>query len=419
MHRATILLTLLLAACAAADPPAVGSSSGAIINGSFDYGMDPAVVLVNDQNKNDQNTGSCTGTFITRKVVLTAGHCIVEGSPDHWYIWRADTYDQQTGKFTGLVESTPYKSVKGVTPPDFDLNQFKQGTVTGDVGLILVDRPLAAEVNPMPLTPYRVAAKDIGQPVRFIGFGIRDPNTLSSVLEKLEATTPLGFITDQTLGWNGGEFNVCSGDSGGPSLITYGGVEYVVADTSGHLGTCGSDSLMQRADVYRDFILQFIAANDPQPTTHCGADGVCGTGCTAPDPDCPCAGDGMCTTACTDPDHDPDCAEGCGADGQCQRTGCPAPDPDCGHKQTGETCTTSNDCDSNWCVPSGATKICVPTCDASGGCPSGYSCAHPSNVCMVADSGGGCAVGTGPGGALGGWLALAVAAFAARRRRRS
>jgi hypothetical protein len=397
-------LPLLLAACAGGEP--AGTSSEPIINGDFDYDADPAVVLVNIQNHNDVNLGSCTGTFITRRVVLTAGHCL-EGA-DHFNIWRANTYDQASEQFTGLVEAQPYVSVKSAASPDFDIRQFMQGTVTGDVGLILVNRPLAADASPMPLSPYRLLGSDVGKAIRFIGFGIRDANTTSTVLEKLDATTQVGTINPQTIEW-GGMFNVCSGDSGGPSLINFFGIDYVVSDTSGHSGVCGLNSIMQRTDIYRTFIQQFIAANDPQGTANCGQDGICGTGCSAPDPDCLCAADGMCTTACTDPDHDPDCPMNCGADGQCQRSGCPVPDPDCGTKQTGDTCSSNNECVSGFCV---STK-CVATCDSSGGCPSGFTCTKPSNVCLQGDSGGG-GCGVAPGRAPGGWLALALAALAAR-----
>src|SRR5262249_28035621 len=69
-------------------------------------------------------------------------------------------------------------------------------------------------------------------------------------------------------------------------------------------------------------------------------------------------------------------------------------------KQTGETCAGNNECVSDFCVPSGSSKICVPACGAGGSCPSGFACSQPSNVCLMGGGGRGRAAAPGPRGAL-------------------
>src|SRR5258708_38959415 len=116
--------------------------------------MDNAVNVPNLEGPHDFNLGSCTGTFITRRIVQTAAHCVGGFDGDnHYYVWLADTFDQSTEKFTGLRDPLPYKSVKAAIDPMFDINQLRNGH---DIGLILVDRPLPSDTQPMHVYPMRL-----------------------------------------------------------------------------------------------------------------------------------------------------------------------------------------------------------------------------------------------------------------------
>jgi hypothetical protein len=406
--RSVAWLGASLAACAAPDG-GLRSAGAPIIGGSTDTGKDRAVVLVNLVDGKDRTIASCSGALITPRIVITSAHCAGGFLDEAGYaVYFADSYDPKTGTFTGLVDAEPRRAVLTWVDPEFQITMIGNGH---DAALLLLDRAAPDGIPPLPLHRMRLTADDIGRDVRFVGFGTRADIPTVTVLEKLSATAPIGTVGTQLFGWQDSPYHTCNGDSGGPNLVTFMGHEYVAGLTM-WTAACAQDESRQRVDAELPSIDAFVAANDPQPATGCGVDGLCGSGCAEIDPDCPCVADGRCTGACADPDTDPDCPLGCKLDGVCARTGCPTPDPDCGSAATGAACASNNECLSGTCVPSGASRICVPPCGADGGCPSGTSCAAPSMVCLPSE-GGGCAVG-GDGGPAALVAALLYAAGRSR-----
>jgi MYXO-CTERM domain-containing protein len=85
----------------------------------------------------------------------------------------------------------------------------------------------------------------------------------------------------------------------------------------------------------------------------------------------------------------------------------------------GETCATNEECASRQCGRDGDTAFCAETCELGArGCPDGFGCreAGDHGVCWPGyDDGGGCSAG-GHGRPL--WIALALLALLAARRRR-
>ncbi len=376
----------------------VGSDGEPIIGGNVDDGHDQAVVLVQLKAANGDGF-ICTGTLITPRIVLLAAHC-VDNTPaiTSSRVVFADSWDTLVDVYSGKLD--PEFLATSLTWVDPLYSSSTSGT-THDLALLYLAGAPPPQAHPVPIYRQRLGNDIIGQSDRFIGYGLRSATSESSVFERIYAIHSIDRLTAMEIGWDGGSTTTCSGDSGGPHLVTLGGVEQIVAVTSFGDEHCAAQAFAQRVDAALPGILQFIADHDPQPSANCGADGICGWACADIDPDCPCVSDGRCTAACANPDADPDCPLHCGADHTCQRTGCPVPDPDCGDLPTGAVCIDVDECLSGLCVPDATgTKICTQACDAGGGCPSNFKCDPFTNACLpFADRG--CAVGGGSGGA---WL---------------
>lgn len=420
----TFAAAVLAAGCAQEGVSSVSSVSSPIIGGAADPG-DPAVVML------QISAFLCSGTLISSKIILTAGHCTSGSGLITAYFGQGAAEGQ-----------TPMTALQSYRHPGYQDNLATGGIVENDVALVVLEK--RAPVPPVPpLTTLLGRGDIVGQPVQFVGFGATAGGGGASK-EKLTVSSTVTDLTDQDLVYDSA---TCQGDSGGPGLFTLGGTQYVVGVTSFGDEGCAGQSWSQRVDIHADWIAKMIAQYDPPS---CDRDYRCITGCPKGDADCPCAADGVCSPLCTDPDSDPDCPKGCGANGVCVKgPACPNPDPDCGdpcgaegHCITtcatrdpdcpaplalGAPCTTAFDCGAgNACVradPTGPFQ-CAHECTVgdAAACGDGMACEAlagalpPIAVCRAAPPGG-CTVGTGGGGGLA-VLLLALLAASARRLRR-
>ncbi|MBM4375239.1 MAG: trypsin-like serine protease [Deltaproteobacteria bacterium] len=289
----------------------VGAEEAEIVNGE-PYSGSPATVYI------DLGGGSCTGTLITPRVVLTAKHC-TNGIPTN-----------AISVFFGNKANGPGTWIDAVHD-----EVYAKGAEGGPWDLALITLKSAGPTTPIPVNEKDPKAF-IGMQVHIVGFGVTGEYSSDSGVKRHGYTTLLSV--EPGLVYTGVKpSSTCYGDSGGPNFITVGGQEYVLAATSFGTAACGSGADgAARTDDAIGWIKQYIAAHDPDagPSASCEADGKCAAGCTEPDPDCPCAPDGFCTSACSTPAQDPDC-DGCGQDGTC-REDCPSLDKDC--------CATDGDC---------------------------------------------------------------------------
>jgi hypothetical protein len=216
----TVALTVALAAPAAA-----------IKNGELDGDAHPFVGLMVAQDANGSPLWRCSGTLISPKVYLTAGHC-TEAPAAHVEIWF--DADVDAGRpangypFTGEVGGTPY------THPDYNPNAF----FVRDVGVVVLDEP-------MPMSAYgqlpqldqldAYATQRGKQDVTFtaVGYGLQQsfPDAVSwktvanrvrmVAHPKLNQINVPGFTGDYSLllSNNTRTGGTCFGDSGGPNFI--------------------------------------------------------------------------------------------------------------------------------------------------------------------------------------------------------
>jgi hypothetical protein len=428
-----VAIALAAGACVGDREPEVASRERAIIGGV--PSGDVAVVALVSSSLNV----ICSGTLVSSRVVLTAGHCVSGVRPAMIYV----------GPSAPWRPGDVYQVERVVPHPDYRPTDFRYA----DVGVVVLRR--RAEPAPLPWNDVPLDESWVGRHVRLVGFGYQQPASAEErrIGDKMQTSEPITKLVGEK------EFEyylgTCNGDSGGPAFYRFpDGVERVIGVTSYGRGGCTGDSGSHRVDRHDAWIRAQIAAYDPPS---CERDHRCVAGCAGGDPDCPCAvDDGVCRADCEDPAADPDCPVGCGGGDVCT-AGCPAPDPDCGDPcggeghcvpgcaprdpdcppplGAGETCTSAHDCGADLaCVaaPELDRLACAPACapgDADA-CESGRECRRigedawacvPGRLPFAGGDGGGCAVARHAGRRSAGfpWIlagsALVIALLGRRR----
>ena len=247
----------LLAALAIAVAIGVGSAS-AITDGQLDGNGHPYVGLMVAQDASGKPLWRCSGTLLSARLFVTAGHC-TEAPAAKAQIWFAA--DVQSGvpgngyPFTGDVGGKTY------THPDYDPNRF----FVRDLGVVVLDSPMTMSTYgqlPGLNQLESLNSKRGQQDTSFTAVGYRLQKSFptpaawkdQALKIRMVATPHLlqidtGFVGDFSilLSNNAHTGGTCFGDSGGPNFI--GSSSVLAGVTSfGLNGNCAGTGGVYRLD---------------------------------------------------------------------------------------------------------------------------------------------------------------------------
>lgn len=218
--KAAALLLLMAAACGGGAPSAPASSPAAptvpiagacaaigetvssataVVNGAECSPANSSIVLLNLKDSAGFQAGSCTGTVIAPRAVLTAAHCLPPTTAS--VLVFPGTGAQQTAS-----SFAPHPSWRDSNSTAFD------------VGIVLMPSDIGRA--PVPLLLSRDGRA--GETAVIAGWGKDASGVLATLRAGVATLTAVAPLTLQTSFTNTAS-SVCQGDSGGPILLQEGG----------------------------------------------------------------------------------------------------------------------------------------------------------------------------------------------------
>ena len=251
MKKTLALLVALVATLALSVGPA-----GAITDGTLDGEGHPYVGLMVAHDAKGNPLWRCSGTLISPKVFLTAGHC-TEAPAAHAEIWfQSDVQSNAAAlgyPFTGQVGGKTY------THPEYNPNAF----YVRDLGVVVLDGKgmSMSQYGQLPAL-NQLDALHTGSSTRFTAVGYGLQKAFPDATAWKESTQKVRMVANPYLvqinGGLVGDFSLllsnnaysggtCFGDSGGPNFV---GTSNVVGGVTsfGLNSTCGGSGGVFRVD---------------------------------------------------------------------------------------------------------------------------------------------------------------------------
>jgi secreted trypsin-like serine protease len=191
---------------------------------------------------------------ISPSALVTAAHC-VDAANHPGYGFGAFLGDDASAYTTAAQLQPVLVAASAVhVHPQYD----SSSPFTADIAVV----ELASPVSPAPLPLQRAPldASWVGRAARMVGYGQTVYGTFNTT--KYQGDTTVADVPgDDTVLVGDATRHTCVGDSGGPALVTVGGVETIIGvdsytDTSG----CTEASHYRRVDEYTAFLDPYVPA---------------------------------------------------------------------------------------------------------------------------------------------------------------
>ena len=273
----------------------LGTAAAKVIAGkNSDKSQDSVVLLIHFDPKAN-GVGSCTGTMLSDRVVLTARHCVAD--TDESAACDVNGTPLAQGEVRGNRPANTLYVFTGPNRPDFgsrDITPDGVGAkVLDDGGTNLCNHDIALLILKDPIPNAKIAQIRLDSPVlkseklTAIGWGVTDTTPQPDVRQQRSGIVVMGVGPDDTdtLPVPPNEFEVgesiCSGDSGGPALGPSGAIVGVVSrggnatkpDPNDPASGCiGGTNLYTKVDTFKDFIVAGLAMVDAEPWYEGGPD---------------------------------------------------------------------------------------------------------------------------------------------------
>lgn len=256
-----------------------------IVNGSKSSDF-PTVVALGAELGNDVYS-ACTGTLITPRVILTAGHCSADIPLDVVIAYGSAFFGAEANSADHVISFAD-----GAVHPDYTSIESGGGTPRNDVAVLVLAED--APVQPTWIRLEKMGDDEIGQTVTSVGFGVTSSaGNGGGVKRQADLTVDdyqQGFILSYS-STNPDEAQICSGDSGGPMFHLDDDGEWVQWGVhSWGDQDCTQVSGSTRVDKQLDFILEQVEAvhgtTDFCEINGLYGDGVCDERCDLEDEDC-------------------------------------------------------------------------------------------------------------------------------------
>jgi hypothetical protein len=239
----------------------------AITDGELDGGRHPYVGLLTLQDANGKYLWRCSGTLLSSRLFLTAGHC-TEAPAAHAELFFADGPIEWDPAFslvdrlcTSSVEAYPcHGDASGTlyTHPQYDPNAF----FLYDLGVVVLDKPLKMKTYGILPSLNQLDAFSASTDTVFtaVGYGLQkafpdatywkeEANRVRMLAypNLLQINTGLTGDGSLILSNNPNTGGTCFGDSGGPNFIGYTNVVGGVTSFAMN-NTCGGTGGVYRVD---------------------------------------------------------------------------------------------------------------------------------------------------------------------------
>ncbi len=212
--RTPSLVVLLLCACAPTGAGEAETRRDAVLMGIADTATDAVFML--DLRYSNGRAAICSATLVSSKVLLTAAHCIDpsrEGAAS-LTVSATNKPDGSNLRTTDLIAVTQMASHP----------QYAGAGTTDLAMLLLASAPVGVTAKALLRTPPLAFSE---QSLRLVGYGRTSAAATDSATRR-SAVVAISEATSNELKFGtAGMTGICSGDSGGPGLLTTGGVERV------------------------------------------------------------------------------------------------------------------------------------------------------------------------------------------------